>query len=166
MLARFHHADKKPIENQGMFGERFMKRFATLYSRGDIADDGSQPSLSFRIRLLVQSGQGLNKRNTRLDHRRKLAGEENEVGFFYFGRSFARLAGRFSLQRKHHKAATHQAGHGVVLVEGFLNSGHDASGSVTRLIGECDHKKVIMKIVANTVPMASQIPQFLPQRQS
>jgi len=155
MLARFHHADKKPIENQGMFGERFMEGFATLHPRGDIADYGSQSSLPFRVSLFVQGGQSLHQRNTRLDHGRKLSGEENEIGLLYFGRFPTRVAGRrFSLQRKHHQAAAHQAGHGVVLVEGFLNAGDDASSSVTRLIGECDHKKVIMKIVAATVPMA------------
>src|SRR5207249_5918152 len=82
MLARFHHADKKPIENQRMFGERFMEGFATLHPRCDIADYGSQPSLPFRVSLFVQSGQSLHQRNTRLDHGRKLSGKKYEIGLF------------------------------------------------------------------------------------
>src|SRR5438046_677444 len=158
MLARFDHADKEPIENEGMFGERFMECFATLHPRCDIADHGPQRSLPSRISLFVQSGQSLHQRNTRLDHGRKLPGKENKIGLFYFSGFLTRVSGRrFTLQRKHHQAAAHQAGHSVVFVEGFLNARHDASGSVTCLIGECDHKKVIMKIVAVTVPTLSAI---------
>ena len=154
MLARFDHADKEPIENAGMFGERFMECFATLHPRCDIADNGPQRCLPSRISLFVQSGQSLHQRNTRLDHGRKLPGKENKIGLFYFSGFLTRVSGRcFTLQRKHHQAAAHQAGHSVVFVEGFLNARHDPSGSVTRLIGEGDHKEVIMKIVAVTVPM-------------
>src|SRR3954452_1284875 len=131
-----------------------MKSFATLNSSCDIADDCAQTALSLGISLFIQSGQCLNKGNTGFNHGRKLPGKENKIRFFYFGRFFTRLPGaRFSLKRKDHKATTHQTGHSVVLVKSFLNAGDNASGRVTRLVGEGDHKKVIMEIVASTVPI-------------
>jgi hypothetical protein len=60
-----------------------------------------------------------------------LSGKENQIGLFYFSGFPTRLAGcRFSLQRKHHQTATHQTGHSVVFVEGFLNAGYDATAGV------------------------------------
>src|SRR4030095_15536056 len=118
-----------------------MESFATLNSCSNVADDGPQRALPFRISLFVQGGQSLHQGNTGFDHGRELPGEENEIGLFHGSGLPARLAGsRFSLQRKHHQTATHQTGHGVVFVESFLDTGNDASSSVTRLVGECDHK--------------------------
>src|SRR5207248_2091740 len=118
-----------------------MESFATLNSGGNVANDGTQRALPFWISLFVQGGQSLHQGNTGFDHGRELPGEENEIGLFNGSRLPARLAGiRFSLQRKHHQTATHQTGHGVVFVQSFLDTGNDASSSVTRLVGECDHK--------------------------
>src|SRR4029450_6174183 len=68
-------------------------------------------------------------------------GEENKIGLFHGSRLPARLAGsRFSLQRQDHQTGTHQTGDGLGFVESFLDTGNDASSSVTCLVGECDHK--------------------------
>src|SRR5438067_9298406 len=132
-----------------------MESFTTLDPGGNVANDRTQRALPFRISLFVQRGQSLHQGNTGFDHSRELSGEENEIGLFHGSGLPARLAGSgFSLQRKHHQTATHQTGHGVVFVESFLDTGNDASSSVTRLVGECDHKKVIIKIVAATVPVS------------
>ena len=81
-LTCFDHADKQAIKNARMFGDRFVKSFATLHACDHIADHVPQILLSFRIALFVKRGQRLHERNASFDHGRKLPGEKDEIGFF------------------------------------------------------------------------------------
>ena len=123
-----------------MFRNRFVKRFTALHARGHIAYDVAQTALAFRIALIVESSQTLNERNAGLDHGGELAGEKNQVGFFYFEDAFSSFTGhRFLLKRKHHEAAAHEAGDGVIFVECVLDTGDDATGGVSGLVGKGYH---------------------------
>src|SRR5207244_7837553 len=57
----FHHADEEPIENAGMFRDRFVKCFSALDASGDVADDVTQAALAFGIALVVKRGQSLDQ---------------------------------------------------------------------------------------------------------
>ena len=139
-FTRFHHADKQPVENARMFRDRFMESFAALNARGHVADDVAQDFCRLGIALLVERGQRLDERNAGVDHRGQLPGEKHQIGLFDRPNSFARSAARsLLLQRKHHEAATHEAGHGVVFIESILNAGDNPAGGITSLVGECDH---------------------------
>lgn len=80
MLTRFDHAHKEPVKDARMFGNGFIESFAALHVRSHIADDVPKVALAFRIALLVKSGQSFHECDAGLDHRRKLAREQNQVG--------------------------------------------------------------------------------------
>ena len=150
VLARFHHADEKPIENARMLGNRFMKGFAPLHSSGHVADDVAQALLALRIALVVKRRHGLDQRNACLDHGGQLTGKENQVSFLDGPGFLALLSGNgLLLEGQNHQPPTHQAGYGVILVKGILNTGNDLSGHVAGLVGECDH------VYGNYIPYSS-----------
>ena len=65
----------------------------------------------------------------------------------------ARTAGGgFFLQGEHHEPAAHEAGYGIVFIEGILNAGDDPAGGVASLVGEGDHIIVVIMHIAATVP--------------
>src|SRR5207253_9080017 len=82
MLARFNHADKKPIKYARMLGNRLIKCIAALNPGRDVTNDKAQIALAFRIALFVKSGQRLHERDTGFDHGGQLAGEEDDIGLF------------------------------------------------------------------------------------
>ena len=105
MLTGFHHADEEAIEHARMFRDRFVESFAALHAGGHVTDDVAQVLLPLRVALVVKRGQRLDERNTGFDHGRKLAGEEDEVGFFDRPGFLAGLAGRgLLLEGKNHQA--------------------------------------------------------------
>src|ERR1700676_5051044 len=114
-----------------MFRDRLVKRLSTLHPCGDVADDEAQIALPLRVALLVKSGQGLDERNSRLDHGCELAGEKNNIGLFGRPRFLARAAGlRLLLKGKDHEPTAHQTGYSIVLIERILDAGYDATGGV------------------------------------
>ena len=136
-----------------MFRDRFVEGFAALHARGHVADDVAQVALAFRVALVVERGHGLHQRNTGFDHGRKLPGKENEVGFLDRPGFLARFVGGcLLLEGEHHQPPAHQAGYGVVFVEGVLDAGNDLSGGVTCLVGEGNHIMVIIFRIASIVP--------------
>ena len=113
----------------------------------------TQAALAFRVALIVKGGQTLNERNAGLNHGRKLAGEENEIGLFNRPGFLARATGDgFFLERKDHQAATHQTGDGVILVKSVLDAGDDAAGGVSSLVGVGDHFIISIISRAPTMP--------------
>src|SRR3954470_23654832 len=98
-----------------------MEGFATLHPRGHVADNVTQVLLALRIALIIKSSESLDERDTGLDHGGKLAGKENEVGLLDCPDFLLRLGGgRLLLEGKHHQPATHEAGDGIILIEGVL----------------------------------------------
>jgi hypothetical protein len=108
MFTGLHHADKKPVENAGMLGDRFVKGFAALHAGGDVADNVAQALLALWIALVVEGGQRLDQRNASLNHGGELAGKENEVGFLDAPRFLARFGGDgFLLEGEDHQPPAH-----------------------------------------------------------
>ena len=97
MLAGFHHADKKPVENTGVFRDRFVEGLTALHARCHVADDIAQIALPLWVTLIVERRHGLDERDTGLDHGRKLPGKENQVSFLDRPGLFPRAAAGGSL---------------------------------------------------------------------
>src|SRR6266404_2012065 len=136
-----------------MLGDRFMECFAALDARRYVANDVAKALLAFGVALVVECGQGLDEGNAGLDHGGKLPSEKDEVGFFDAPGFLALLGGgRLLLERQDHQPPTHQAGYGVILVEGVLDPGNDLPGHIAGLVGEGDHVMVILMNIAATVP--------------
>src|SRR5204862_1475888 len=61
-----------------------------------------------------------------------------------------------------HQAPTHEAGNGIILVQGVLDPGNDLPGHVSGLVGEGDHVMVIIFRIAATVPPLLPAPGLNP----
>src|SRR5213079_3269481 len=103
-----------------------MESLATLDASGHVTNNVAKVFLALWIALVVKGSKRLDQRDAGLDHRGKLAGKENQVGFLDRPGFLLRLGGcGLLLERKHHQPAAHEAGHCVVLIEGVLYAGND-----------------------------------------
>src|ERR1017187_1617175 len=116
LFARRHHGIVKAVECLRMLLQRLGKTFAAFNARAHVPDHIAHDLVR---RLVRQRLQGLHDGNARLNHRRQLAGENDQVVQRHLAALHFASFGDLFLDGHHQKVAVKQRGNGGLFSHGF-----------------------------------------------